>query len=46
MNTDLMTQEESERVRDIMTRLTSYSAVEVPSELREVRPQGVTIEGP
>ena len=36
VNGALRAQEETERVRDAMNRIVTYSAVEVPSELREV----------
>ena len=33
-------QEETERVKDAMSRITSYSVVDIPHELREVRGGG------
>ena len=37
VNQVLWVQEETERVRDAMNRITAYSAVEMPSDLKEVR---------
>lgn len=37
VNTVLLAQSETERVRDAMSRVTSYTAVDVPHEYREVR---------
>ena len=37
VNTVLKTQEETERVEAVMARIVGYNAVEIPSELREVR---------
>lgn len=37
VNQVLWVQEETERVRDAMNRITAYSAVEMPGELKEVR---------
>lgn len=36
VNTVLQAQEESERVKECMNRIVGYSAVEMPSELKEV----------
>ena len=36
VNTVLLAQSETERVRDAMSRITSYTAVDLPGEFKEV----------
>ena len=36
MNSGVQAQEETERVKDAMSRITAYNVVDVPSELKDV----------
>ena len=36
VNSGIRAQEETERVRDAMNRITAYNVVDIPSEFREV----------
>ena len=46
VNTVLVAQTETERVRDAMSRITSYSAVDMPGEFREVSTHTLTPSHP